>query len=230
MIRRIALVTHAADGGVWSVTRFLRDVLHRSGRYESDIILLATSAHDSASVRILAPGTWLHGTRVLNDNQGSVSYLRVGAFLTELEFQRYRPRHILSELLNQFDLVQVVAGGPAWGFVTKGIRRPVALQIATLAKVERTALVRKKGVLGIWYQFMTKIATVLERHVVHNADVIFVENKWMYELLSKEVGPKKTIFAPPGIDTNYWKPGIYQPDGYILSVSRLSDPQKMSGY
>ena len=38
-----------------------------------------------------------------------------GAFLAELEFQRYRPRRALTRLLDGFDLVQVVAGTPGLG-------------------------------------------------------------------------------------------------------------------
>lgn len=223
---RIALVTHALDGGVWSLTHFLLDIL-RGRRYEVDLILLATSARDAASIRLLAPTTWRRGPQILNIHKEGFAYRHVGAMFCELEFQRYRPRRVLTDLLNRYDLVQVAAGGPVWGFVTQDVKKPVALQIATLARAERGSCVtRNWGVFGIWRWFMTKAITVLEQRALHSVDVVFVMNRWIHEFLCQEIGPKNAIFAPPGIDTDYWRPATYQPNGHILSVSRLSDPRK----
>lgn len=36
---------------------------------------------------------------------------------------------------------------------------------------------------------------------MRRADVVFVENRWMYERLKPEYGGNKIIFAPPGVDT-----------------------------
>lgn len=226
-IYRIVLLTHSLDGGVWTVTRFLRDVLRRSGQYEVDIVFLATSARDPASVRLFSPITWVRGPQVFSGKANHIPYRHIGAVFTEFEFQRYQPRHILTELLNRYDLVQVVGGGPAWAFATHCCFRPIALQVASLSSRERASFFQtKRGVLQIWRLLMTKIVKNIEKRALHKVDAVFVENSWMHEVISQEIGTHKTVFAPPGIDTDYWKPTTYQPNGYILSVSRLSDRRK----
>src|SRR5690625_5718557 len=59
-------------------------------------------------------------------------------------------------------------------------------------------------------------------------DHTFVENSWMYEYLQKEVGSDKVSFAPPGVDTQLYKPAVggISEAPYILSVGRFSDPRK----
>src|SRR5947199_7370878 len=99
---RIALVTHdyAASGGVSSMTSFLYRALRESGRFEPEIVSLALSASDPASVRLRSPGTWRQGGRRVNGLRDGTPFVHVGAFGCEFEFQGYRPRPGLTELLN----------------------------------------------------------------------------------------------------------------------------------
>jgi hypothetical protein len=136
MAFNVALVTHTTGGGVWSVTQFLENVILQSGRYFCEVIVLATSKDDPCSVRLFSPYTWLRGPLVKRVLSEKASYWHVGAVGVEFEFQRYRPRGVLTELLNQYDLVQVVAGEPAWAGVTRAVPNPVCLFAATTAQQE----------------------------------------------------------------------------------------------
>ena len=225
----IALVVPGLSlgGGVPAVATFLYRVLSESKRYTPHVISLATSARDQNSVRVISPASWLKGVQLTNSVWQSVPYRHVGAVFTEIEFQRYRTRHVLHELLGQHDMVQIVAGTPTWALVTKGYQGPVALQVATLTAVERVSRLRRtRGSRYIWLWLMTKIATAMEQAALRKVDAVFVENNWMFRHISREIKPKTVIFAPPGVDTDHFFPRMYESDGYILSVGRFSDQRK----
>ena len=116
MTLRVALVTHdyQLGGGVSTMTNFLYRVLRESGRFEPEIISLAHSASDSASVRLRSPATWRQGIQLLRGKCDGIPFVHFGAWFSELEFQRYRPRANLTEMLNGYDLVQFVVGAPPW--------------------------------------------------------------------------------------------------------------------
>ncbi|MBI3798867.1 MAG: glycosyltransferase family 4 protein [Deltaproteobacteria bacterium] len=226
---RIALVVPSLESGngVRTVAMFLYKVIRNSGRYRAEFISLATSSKDKASVRLLAPRSWLRGPRVIKGIWGDIPFRHVGAYFTEFEFQRYRPRRVLTALLNKYDLVQVVTGIPPVVLVTRGCDVPVALQVATLTAKERSSrLQQERSAKGIWLWLMTKIMTVVEQSALRLAQVIFVENQWMYKHASREIGSQRVIFAPPGVDTDYFNPTA-QPEGrHLISVGRFSDPRK----
>ena len=94
MTARIALVTHDYQtiGGVRAMTNFLYRALRESGRFEPEIIDLAHSASDSASVRLCSPATWRQRIELIHGSHDGVPFIHVGARFSELEFQRYRPR------------------------------------------------------------------------------------------------------------------------------------------
>lgn len=225
----IALVVPALalGGGVPTVASFLYRVMYESGRYSPEIISLATSARDETSVRFLSPSTWLKGVRLTTGVWQGLPYSHVGSFMAEVEFQRYRSRKFLTELLGRYDLVQVVAGTPAWMLAAQDYEGPIALQVATLTATERRANVGQGQWWEIcWRRLMTKVATGMEGPALQRADAIFVENRWMYQHLNREASPGKVIFAPPGVDTDHFHPTKYQQDGFILSVGRFSDRRK----
>jgi len=225
---RLALLTHSLNGGVWTVTQFIAQVLRQCGEYEYDIFFLATSMRDSTSVRLLAPTTWRRGIQIRNAQVEGIPYRHVGAFLVEFEFQRYRPRRQLTDLLNQYDLVQVVSGSPALAGVTRGSTKPVALQVATLSQVERVSRLRQtRGLKGIWLRWMTKFSAIADIQGLKQADVVFVENTWMLEYVSSQCGAGKVQLAPPGVDAHFFTPAPqYAADGYWLWVGRLNEPRK----
>src|SRR5439155_538485 len=146
---RIALLTigYEYGGGVPSVVNFLRTALEESSDYHCDIFSLATSATDPHSVLLRAPMTWWKGIDIVRIDNPAGSFHHVGAFLTEFEFQRYRPRPVLTHNLDDYDLVQVVAGGPAAAFAATRVRRPVCAFVATTSRREREpALQQSRGV------------------------------------------------------------------------------------
>jgi glycosyltransferase involved in cell wall biosynthesis len=73
---------------------------------------------------------------------------------------------------------------------------------------------------------MTRFTAAQDYKAMHFVDMLMVDNKWMYDLVTRTIGTNKTIFAPSGIDVDFWGGSDYKPDGYILSVSRLADPRK----
>lgn len=229
MKRNIAIVVPdlILGHGVSTAAAFLVRVIEDSHCYSPHLISLASSASDTSSVRMQSPQTWLRGCQVSRGIWRGQEYEHVGAMFSELEFQRYMPRRRLTELVEPFDLVQVVAGTPAWAYSLSGARPPVALHAATLISAERMARLSKEvGLRRIWLGLMTTVNARLELAALRNIDVAFVMNERMLERLPM-VAPKLRVrFAPPGIDTDFFSPGVYQDTGYILSVGRFSDPRK----
>src|SRR5882672_4468952 len=116
MTKRVAIITHELSlvGGLPTMITFLRNTLLQSGRYEPELISLATSISDPASLALTRPSTWLHGIQIRRVPWHDLSFTHVGTWGSELEFQRYRPRRMLTELLKRYDLLQFVAGSPPW--------------------------------------------------------------------------------------------------------------------
>lgn len=226
---KVALVVPdlSVHSGVPAVALFLHRIIAASDRYEPEVISLSSSVSDPNSTRLSSPASWLkYETQTSGQWQG-IPYRHVGARFTELEFQRYRPRRMLTDLLNEYEIVQVVAGCPPWALVTKDYQGKVALQVATLTAVERASMLKQLGVgKRAWVSLMTKVNTVLERTALKRADVVFVENKWMHDLLKSQYGEGKIVFAPPGIDTKFFHPAAYDADSYLLCVGRFNDPRK----
>ncbi len=227
--KRIVIVAPelGAHGGVQSVAWFLYRVLRDSGRYDVDALSLAMSWRDANSVRILAPRSWLHGPRVTLRERDGLPFRHVGAVAPELERRRYRPRRALTELLEQYDLVQLVSGSPAIGHTTAGLQVPVALQIATTMRVERQrAVATQPGVRGALVRASTMHMARFDEAGVDHARLVFTENAWMHKDLSQRF-PGRVRFAPPGIDTERYRPAAGGPlAGPILAVARLDDPRK----
>src|SRR5436309_2969787 len=107
MKRRVALVTQdlSQGGGLATMTAFLWNVLSKSDHYCADIVTLSASASDRASARIRSAGSWSGGVRVLREAWRGLPYTHVGAWWTEFEFQRYKPRREVRSLLQQYDLI-----------------------------------------------------------------------------------------------------------------------------
>lgn len=222
----------AKGGGVPTVARFLKNVALESGRFDLKLISLCMSSDDPCSLNIKSPKTWSRGVIVSHGQWDGLPYHHVGAWAGEIEFQRYRPRPQLKELLADCDLVQVVGGYPAWANAVTGYGKPVALQVATRARIER----RKRdgdsaGIAGRWRKAMTTLTNTLDDRALKLVDGIQVENNWMLEY-AREINSGRHVdlrYAPPGIDTNKFQPIVdrnLDTDPYILCVGRLADPRK----
>ena len=226
---RVAIVVPAlaASGGVSAVASFLYRAMADSERYEPHLLSLSMSSRDKSSVRLLAPASWLQGPRIEQGLWNGWSYQHFGAIGSELEFQRYQPRRQLTKELSSYDLIQVVAGSPAWAYTTRDLQKPVFLQVATLIQVERQALFRQTfGMRRLWLKAMSRIVGHFEVKALSHLSAVFVENTWMYEYLRQKMDPSRVVFAPPGVDVELFYPTRYQSDGYILCVGRLNDPRK----
>jgi len=227
----IAIIVPAlhAGGGVSEVARFLYSCLSASDKYRPEYVSLATSSSDPASLRLTSPASWREGIQVQKRSDNGTPFHHVGALFPEFQFQRYQPRAELTEILQSYDLVQVVAGHPAWGLVARAVDCPVALQVATLARVERSMkLTEGGGLLGMWRAAMTKITDRLDQKALREMDVVFVENEWMLRHVEQVAPSTEAIFCPPGIDTSQFTSSKtpFEERDYILSVGRFGDPRK----
>ena len=142
-------------------------------------------------------------------NVGRAAVAHVGAVLGEFEFQRYRTRPGLAKALRTCDVIQVVSGSPAWANAVCGLGKPVSLQVATRAQVERRQRdSRSKGLAAWWRRRMTGVADRLDDKALRRVDAIQVENLWMLEYARAINGGRMVDirYAPPGIDTRVFHP------------------------
>lgn len=218
-----------------AVARFLKDMILRSGRYELKLVSLATSANDPCNAGIVRPASWRLGAAVSHGAWEGLPFVHVGAVAGELEFQRYRSRSALAETLADCDIVQVVCGTPAWAYAVCGLGKPVSVQCATRARVERRRRdARSVGLAGWWRKAMTEITDRMDDRALRAADAIQVENPWMYEY-ARDLNKGREVdlrFAPPGLDAKTFCPAgerTLARDPYLLCVGRLDDPRKNIG-
>jgi glycosyltransferase involved in cell wall biosynthesis len=236
---RIALVVPALDGGggVPSVADFLCRAIERSGRHSCALFSLATAHDDPHSVQLASPASWLRGVTARPGVWHGRPFLHVGAVASEFEFRRYQPRAVLASRLRDIDLVQVVSGSPAAALAVSRLGKPVVLQVATRAIVERRQAEREAhGAGAAWRRVMTRVTDRLDDLALRRVDAVMVENPWMLAY-ARAAGADLGVrvrYAPPGVDTGWFSPapeatpGRARPD-YILSVGRFSDPRKNVG-
>ncbi|MEP7244808.1 MAG: glycosyltransferase [Gammaproteobacteria bacterium] len=219
-------------GGVASVAHFLKDVVLRCRAYDLTLVSLATSANDECNLSITRPSTWLRGATAAASTWEGLPLVHVGAVGGEPEFRRYLPRKALAEAVADCDILQVVCGSPAYANALCGLGKPVSVQCATRAKVERRRRdARPSGVVGWWGKAMTEFTDRMDDRALRSADAIEVENAWMYEYAGR-INQGRDVdlrYAPPGVDARIFRPaGERTLDGkpYVLCVGRLDDPRK----
>lgn len=223
-------------GGVPAVARFVHDVAVGSGRWQVRAVSLCMSSRAPESTSLLRPRELLREPAV-----GLCSWLDkevplVGARFGELEFQRYRPRRALARLLVDCNVIQVVAGSPAWANAVIGLGKPVSLQVATRARVERRQRAADElDAAGFWRRAMTRVTDRLDDRALRRVDAIQVENPWMLDYVRKANAERLAAdvrYAPPGVDAGTFCPlpvRDLSTDPYILCVGRLDDPRKRVG-
>jgi glycosyltransferase involved in cell wall biosynthesis len=215
------------------MTRFLYRVLKESKRFDPQVILLATSASDTASVMLRRPSTWSHSPAVVEEIDRDLPYTHVGAWLSELEFQRYHPRRSLDQLLKQFDILQFVAGAAPWVEAAASIDKPKCLWVATTIVADRTSRADTPlSLRSVWSALMTRIAASYERRALKLANSVLALSPYTIRSLAPMLGGREAKLAFCGVDTSLFHPR--EPDsattrsgeGYILCVARLFDARK----
>jgi glycosyltransferase involved in cell wall biosynthesis len=162
-------------------------------------------------------------------------FVHVGAVAGDFEFQRYRPRAALTRALADCDLIQVVCGSAAWANAVVGLGKPVAMHVATRARVERRQRDANPGCLSDWWRkAMTEITDRIDDKALRQVDAIQVMNPWMFEY-ARRLNAGRTVdlrYAPPGVDAELFCPLEHREptrDSYILCVARLNDLRKNVG-
>lgn len=235
---RIAVVVPSLEhgGGVPSVAEFICQAIEKAKTYEYQLISLAMSARNDISVNLTEVGSWQRGVCVRNGIWRGRPFIRVGSFISELEFQRYRPRPRLAEILADCDLIQVICGSPAWANAVIGLGKPVSLQVATRARVERRMRDERPRTAAAWWRrAMTEITDLLDDRALRLVDAIQLENLWMLDYARQINRQNNNIdirYAPPGIDAQIFHPQVEREIAdppYILCIGRLDDPRKNIG-
>ena len=219
-------------GGVSTVALFLQRIIRRYSPFDVYLFSLATSASDSTSILMRRPSTWSRGIATTVGNLNGERFTHVGASLAELEFRRYAPRRELHRLLAGYDLVQVVAGVPAWVLPVVGCGKPIILQVATLTKFDRaTRDKQSRSLIDLWRRLMTRVTARYDEAGLRAAHAIMVENDSMLKYARAATRGSNVIvrYAPPGVDIDLFCPARVRDcnqERYILAVGRFSDPRK----
>ncbi|PHS21661.1 MAG: hypothetical protein COA84_15450 [Robiginitomaculum sp.] len=232
--KRIAIIVPGLEisGGIATAANFLAEIVDQHPHYDLDLISLCMNSVEETSVMLSQPASWARGISVRNAIWRKKAIRHVGAHFCELEFQRYKPRRALSQILERCDLIQVISGSPAWANAVTSLGKPVVLHVATLAKVERETRDKNPASAKDWWRrAMTKITENLDDKALRNVDAIQVYNPWMMDYARKINADRDVLIehAPPGIDDALFTPGLSKkprPTPYILTVSRLDDPRK----
>lgn len=230
LVRRVALVVPGLQygGGVPTVALFLHRLLEGTGRYEPALVSLSTAASDPLSVGLRDPSSWRRGVQTRKGGWRGLPVTYVGAFLAELEFQRFRPRRALTGLLGAFDLVQMVSGTPAMGMAVAGVQKPRCLFAATTIRRERASLLAAtSGARGLWLRLMTAANAASERRALEQMDHVFALSEYTLAQLAAMAPGCSLSLGWPGVDIDRYRPAEPPPaDGFILSVGRWGDPRK----
>jgi D-inositol-3-phosphate glycosyltransferase len=231
--RKVALVVPSVEdyGGVITVARFLLQTMQRSGDYTVKLISLATSSRDPCSMLLTRPQTWRRGIATRSGVTLGETFVHVGASIGEFEFRRYARRRALNALIDDCDLVQVVAGVPAWAWPVARCGKPVVLQVATLTKVERRSRLAFDPIaLREWRRVMTSVTAGFDTAALRAVDAVMVENQWMLDYVRKVAANTKVMvqYAPPGVNTRLFHQAVTESSGrpYVMAVGRFSDPRK----
>ena len=225
---RVALVTqgYQSAGGVQTVARWLNSQLTAAGHTVA-VFDMAASILDETSRRILSPRSWRRASLITPDS-AERDVFHVGANAVELEPLRYMPRRELTRALDTYDVIQVVAGGPALAFSAVRSHSPIVLQVATTVAWERESSRQNSSRLtDKWRSLMSRLTTRLETAALKRTTAVLVENRTMEQYVLAAGAPHVEL-APPGIDTTRFSPGTngWTQNGYLLSLCRLNDRRK----
>lgn len=226
---KVAVVVQGrmSSGGVTTVAKFIIDMLKNDDRFDVELIMAATSFNDDLSTRILRPSTWFRGVKVQNMTWETVNTYAVGANFTELEIQRYMPRKKMTDILNSYDIIQVVSGSPAIAYITRNVSKPVCLFIATMLKLERSSLLKQVGTLrGLYERANLPLVSMIDRLALKRVNHVFAETLYTKQAITPYVDVERISIDTVGVDIKRFIPSKKRSDNYILCTGRLDDPRK----
>ena len=214
-------------GGVREKTLFVaRTLAHQLGAVVR-IVSLATARGDASSILLHQPRTWRRSL-VSQYVVEEFTVDHVGAVGAEIEIARYARRDAILKLVGVCDVVHVVCGTPAWAYAVAGFDGPLVVHFASFARHERHhGSAGRRSFLAGWRAFMAAGVGLIERAVLRRADVIIpVNGTRRLEAMAQVRRATPIEVVHTGVDTEYFAPGPYRGDGYLLSVGRLDDPRK----
>jgi D-inositol-3-phosphate glycosyltransferase len=214
-------------GGVREKALFVARSLQRHLGASVQLVSLATSRSDSASIVLHRPHTW---RRPLVERCVVEEFTvdHVGAIGAEIEPARYAGRRAILRLVADCDVLHVVCGTPALAHAVAGFTRPVIVHFASFVRHERQQTTRRENVaLACWRHLMTSVVGLIERAALRRADAIIAVNRTRLREARALAGDNTPVdVVHSGVDTDWFAPGPYCEDGYLLTVGRLSDPRK----
>ncbi len=230
--KRIAIVTHALDlgGGAATMAEFVHRVLRDSARYDVGVISLAQSSSDSASVLLKNPGAWGRSPAIEQKSWRGIAHAHVGVRWPEYEPRRYQARPVLTALLREYDLVQVVAGTPPWACPVIDAGVPCLLWTATTLWADRASrLEDQPGMKGALQRWMARRSEAYEKRALEQSQVVFGLSPYTVDAV-RRIAPEANVrMAVAGVDTAHYRPAGAAKQNYILSVARYSDARKNCG-
>jgi glycosyltransferase involved in cell wall biosynthesis len=229
ILPKIAIITHdlSISGGAASMTRFLHGVLKTEKRYDVQVISLATSMSDEASVLFRRPGTWVRGPRAVRRYCDDIAYLHAGAIGAEVEFQRYRPRKHLRNILREYDFLFYAIGTPSWAATARGVGVPFGMWVASTVRDDRMSRLHAATGWSRWARTaITSLVETAERQALRRSEFVLTISEYTKGLLRTFETRSEPTVAPCGVDIDLFVPCRAAKPGYLLSVGRLSDPRK----
>lgn len=222
----------APGGGLAAVADFVADAFggaHLPVAERWDVRLVAPRMFHGAPEHAspMRPRSLLHGPVARRRANVSQEIWDVGTVLPELESNRYRPRQVLTELVDDCDAAVVIAGTPAIGAVLRDVRIPWVLKVASLVEEERAArLADTRGLPGLLLRATTAATMRQDTRALELAETVVTVNRTMAGRLHERSGRPVRVL-PIGVDTDVFRPATSRAaDGPIIMVSRLNDPRK----
>jgi len=80
--------------------------------------------------------------------------------------------------------------------------------------------------MGLWRRAMTSITERLDFAALRSVPIVYVINLSMLSRLHEAGTSSEVLFAPPGVDTDLFRPSVDRKDDFILSVARFNDVRK----
>jgi glycosyltransferase involved in cell wall biosynthesis len=226
---RVAIVTPdlRIRGGIRETALFVARALRCELGASVQIVSLATSRKDAASILLHQPRTW---RRPLVSRYRDEEFIvhHVGAVGAEFEVARYASRREILRLVEGCDVVHVVSGTPAVAHAVRHFAGPVVVHFASFVRHERRHDAPSRiSSLDRWRQVMTAVVGIVERAALRRADLIVPVNDTRRAEARALVGPEIPVeVVHTGVDTEFFCPGPYREHGYLLNVGRLDDPRK----